>query len=142
MSTRANVVLREHYSVYKEEKNAPKVRTEELWFYRHSDGYPEGMLPLLNVFMDWLWRGKIINNLSQSAGWLIILGAIEYGTIPQYEKEKSDYEFARNYGDLDTVKEPGDWKCGSIEPTTGQHGDIEYLYEIDLTNKELKYSEV
>ena len=92
--------------------------------------------------MDWLKQGKIRNNLSQSAGWLVILGAVEYGTIPEYEKVKSGYSFAKDYADISSIKPPQDWKCGSIEPTTGQHGDIEWLYEIDLTNKELRYSRI
>jgi hypothetical protein len=30
-----------------------------------------------------------------------------------------------------------DWKCGAYEPTTGIHGDIEYLYVVDLAAKEI-----
>lgn len=30
------------------------------------------------------------------------------------------------------------WKCGAYEPSTCIHGDIEYLYEIDLQKKTLK----
>lgn len=30
------------------------------------------------------------------------------------------------------------WKVGAYEPSTGIHGDIEYLYEIDLKAKALK----
>ena len=60
MSTRANIVIKDEYS--------------ELWFYRHSDGYPEGTLPTLTEFLDAVKAGLIRNNVSQAAGWLIIIG--------------------------------------------------------------------
>jgi hypothetical protein len=135
MSTRANIVLKESYS-YKDEKGKIINRSEELIFYRHSDGYPEGTLPILNKFMDWLKSGKIRNNLQQCAGWLIVLGAMEYNAIPKYEIEN---EYLK---DTDTIEDPEDWKVGAFEPTTCIHGDIEYLYTIDLSKKELTYTEV
>lgn len=69
MSTRANIVIKD--------------RHDKLFFYRHSDGYPEGTLPTLNKFIDWVKSGKIRDNVSQAAGWLIILGALEYNTLPE-----------------------------------------------------------
>lgn len=128
MSTRANIVVKDAYG--------------ELWFYRHSDGYPEGALPLLNKFMDWLKSGKIRNNTGQAAGWLVLLGAIEYNTILGYEFNSPAYPGARPYGDLSTVSDPDNWKVGSVEPTEAQHGDIEWLYTIDLDAKELSYEAV
>ena len=110
MSTRANIKMVEGKST--------------LWFYRHSDGYPEGAMPLLEKFMDLIKEGKIRNNISQSSGWLIMLGAEEYG---------QDLEKMRKGED----KYSG-WKVGSIEPTTGQHGDIEFLYTIDLVKETIK----
>jgi hypothetical protein len=81
-------------------------------------------------------------DLGQAAGWLIILGAIEYNTIPEFELEKSTPYISKTYGDVNSVKWPeadgSNWKVGAIEPTTSLHGDIEYLYVIDLTNKTLK----
>lgn len=125
MSTRANILVKDSYG--------------SLWFYKHSDGYPEGVMPLLNKFMDWIKAGKIRNNVSQGAGWLIILGAIEYNTMPGYGTTGSGM---RNYGDLESVTEPRDWKCGSIEPTTGEHGDIDYRYTLDLETKTILIEEV
>ena len=145
MSTRANVVLKESYS-YKVENGKMQDVTNELIFYRHSDGYPEGTLPTLNIFMEWLKSNKIRNNLSQSAGWLVVLGAIEYGTIPPYKRQESKFEGAPRYGDLNTIEKPKDngskWKVGAYEPTTCIHGDIEWLYTIDVENKTLEYHEV
>ena len=135
MSTRATIILTESYS-WKDENNQQKSRTEKLYFYRHSDGYPEGTMPSLNIFIDWIKKEKIRDNLPQSAGWLILIGAMEYNTIPKFECEKTSY--GRAYGDLDTIQMPNDWKCGAYEPTTEIYGDIEYLYVIDVSNKSIK----
>jgi len=121
MSTRANIVIKDRYS--------------KLFFYRHSDGYPEGTIPTLKVFHDWLCKGKIRDNAGQSAGWLVLIGAMEYNTLPSFEIEKDKWS---SYGKVETIQAPEDWKCGSYEPTTGIHGDIEYLYVIDLTEKSIK----
>jgi hypothetical protein len=141
MSTRANIILKESYS-YKDANGKNQTQTNELLFYRHSDGYPEGILPILNKFMDWLKSGKIRNDLMQCSGWLVILGAIEYGTIPEYKKDKPAFKGAKECGDINTIKEPDDWKVGAFEPTPCIYGDIMWLYTIDLNAKELTYKEV
>ena len=117
MSTRANIVIKDEY--------------DKLWFYRHSDGYPEGTLPTLEKFMNALKDGTIRNNVNQAAGWLILLGAEEYDVKPDFTSP--------NYKRDGREK---DWKCGAYEPTTGQHGDIEYLYTIDLEKKTLEVKKV
>lgn len=136
MSTRCNIVVKETYN-YKNEKGKEITQCNKLFFYRHSDGYPEGTMPILTIFMRWLKEGKIRADVQQSTGWLILLGAMEYNTIPKFEIEKPRFEGGKSYGDIDTIQEPLDWKCGSIEPTTCIHGDIEYLYVIDLNKKEI-----
>jgi len=111
MSTRADIIV--------------KSGREKLIFYRHSDGYPEGTMPLLNQFIEKVKSGEIRDNVSQSAGWLIELGRREMNEcfsdkIPAYYS----------------------WKIGFIEPTTCIHGDIEYLYTIDLDKKTIKTKKV
>jgi len=106
MSTRANIVI--------------KSGREKLIFYRHSDGYPEGTLPLLEKFLAEIKAGNIRDNVGQSAGWLIEYGRREMmecfdGKTPEYYQ----------------------WKVGFIEPTTCIHGDIEFLYTIDLNKKKI-----
>jgi len=113
MSTRANIIVKDSYS--------------QQIFYRHSDGYPKGTLPTLNIFLTWVKDGKIRNNVSQGAGWLIVIGAIEYNTIPKYSVE--------------TIERPKDWKCGAYELTDSIHGDIDYLYTVDLEKMEIKVQE-
>jgi hypothetical protein len=107
MSTRANIKVKDSYNT--------------LWFYRHSDGYPEGAMPTIDKFMQYVADRKIRGNTSQASGWLIMLGANEYDTsLDRLENETDKHTSYHN------------WKVGSIEPTTQQHGDIEYLYELDL----------
>ena len=122
MSTRANIIVEDRY--------------DRLFFYRHSDGYPEGVQPTLDKFVEWLKSGVIRNNVQQGAGWLIVLGAIEYGDIPEYEKESPLFDGAKTYGDISTIKEPIDWKVGAYELTTGLHGDIEHLYVVNIERGE------
>lgn len=130
MSTRANIILKDG--------------DEEMIFYRHSDGYPEGTMPTLKLFVDLMKKGIIRDNLSQSSGWLIILGAIEYQTLnpslfPESGKKSYDQEQNTVNNALNSLPEKiTDWKVGAYEPTTCIHGDIEYLYTIDLQKKTIK----
>lgn len=101
MSTRCNVIIKDDYTT--------------LYFYRHSDGYPDCTLESLKEFVKGYTEKRLRLDAMQSAGWLIIHGQLEYGTLPT------------------------DWKVGAYEPTSDTHGDIEYLYTIDLDKRELFY---
>lgn len=106
MSTRANIVIKDDDS--------------ELWFYRHSDGYPEGTLPTLKKFLRWVAEGKLRQNVTQAAGALILIGADEYNVSVTEDGLSRGGKFHSGI------------ECGSYEPTEGQHGDVEYLYIIHL----------
>lgn len=120
MSTRANIIIKDDYG--------------KLYFYRHSDGYPEGTMPTLNKFLELVKTDKIRDNVGQSAGWLIVIGAIEFQTV-----DAKLFDNPKNKFNPENVSQfsPGDWQVGAYEPTTGIHGDIEYLYVIDLDTKEI-----
>jgi len=132
MSTRANVIIKDSRS--------------KLYFYRHSDGYPEGTLPTLNRFLDLVKEGKIRDNVSQAAGWLIIIGANEYkGYQIDYKEQTKNGEekiINKKFGDLIPAEPLTGWKVGAYEPTTGIHGDIEYLYTVDLEKETIKVENV
>jgi hypothetical protein len=115
MSTRANIVIKD--------------KGEKLYFYRHSDGYPSGTMPTLEIFSRWIKEGKIRKNISQGSGWLIVLGALEYETV-KIPKRVEDTE------------DPQDWKVGAYEPTTELHGDIQYLYTIDINTGDIDIKKV
>lgn len=119
MSTRANIIIKDKYN--------------ELIFYRHSDGYPAVTLPSLNIFLQYVKNGLIRDNVSQSAGWLILIGAEEYDTY----LDNSFIERKKSSLTKPTKLDEMSWKCGSYEPTTRIHDDIEYLYIIDLERKKI-----
>lgn len=131
MSTRANIIIKDSYS--------------HLFFYRHSDGYPDGVKPSLDKFCELLKEGKIRNNVSQGAGHLILIGMAEYNNAPTFEVETDKgTSTGVGYGKIATY-EPAkekynpactEWKVGAYEPTTGLHGDIEHLYVVDLQTME------
>ena len=121
MSTRANIIVKDDYG--------------QVIFYRHSDGYPEGTLPTLNKFLDLVKSGKVRDNVSQSCGWLVVLGALEYGTIkPEMICKKYDTPDIKPQIEGNGV----DWKVGAYEPADALSGDIEYLYTVDLMEKEIE----
>jgi hypothetical protein len=113
MSTRAQIVVRDAFNT-------------ELWFYRHSDGYPSGVMPLLETFLGWVKEGKLRADAMQSAGWLILQGAHELrGGIGNDMLPPGE-----DRGDRPTGL---GWKVGTIEPCApALHGDTEYLYTVDL----------
>jgi hypothetical protein len=115
MSTRCQVVVKDSFN-------------DEIWFYRHSDGYPEGVKESLETFLSWVKEKRIRDNAEQSAGWLIIIGHQDYN-VPDIPKKN----FGGNINDG-----MHDWKVGAYEPCSPEeHGDIEYLYTIDLTKKQI-----
>ena len=110
MGTRCNIKVTDGY--------------DTLWYYRHSDGYPECVLPSLEPLMDALRAGHVRDNVGQFSGWLVVIGNKEYNRTRALPETSVG------------------WKCGAYEPTTNQHGDIDYLYHIDLEAKELTYERV
>jgi hypothetical protein len=59
----------------------------------------------------------------QSAGWLVVRGYKEYLSGPATF--------------IPTKDRFSGWKVGAYEPTTQLHGDVEYIYIIDLVKAEL-----
>ena len=125
MSTRANIVV--------------KAKGEKpLWFYRHSDGYPDGAMPTLKKFMNHVKSGAIRDNIGQAAGWLVVLGHLEYR--PTAKGDPKQYESPQF---VPSGEGFSGWKVGAIEPTSwGMHCDIEYLYTLDLTAKTIRCQSV
>ena len=70
----------------------------------------------LKKFVKGYVDGSMRRNVIQSAGWLIVRGHEEYKSLGK------------------------DWKVGAYEPTTDIHGDIEYLYTIDIEKEQLVIS--
>lgn len=118
MSTRCNVIISDAYGA-------------RIMFYRHSDGYPSGVAPTLGEFLRLVQTNRLRDNAEQSAGWLIVLGYEEYSA--------GDYgnDLTKMRSNTEGTSMSG-WKVGAYEPSVGLHGDIEYLYEIDVSAKTIK----
>lgn len=113
MSTRALIILRDG--------------RDTQYFYRHSDGYPDGVMPTLEKFMSYVRDKKTRDNVSQSAGWLIVVGMQEY----------ANNDFGRPDGSAPLNEaEPGGgvagWKVGAYETTTTTNIGASYTYLLDL----------
>ena len=114
MSTRCNIIVKDDWG--------------EIIFYRHSDGYPEGVKPTLTKLLDML-DTDLRNNVSQFSGWLVLIGAWEY--------EKYIAKNSKNFIVNHKYSHDG-WKVGAYEPAPELSGDIEYLYIFDLEKKEIQ----
>jgi len=108
MGTRCNVIL--------------KSGDEKLIYRRHYDGYPESVIPDLRQFVDWIDKGLIRSDLSQCAGWLLMIG-------------HNDYKGKKFTGQ--PRKGISGWKVSSYEPDTMLSGDIDYLYEVNVDNLQI-----
>ena len=147
MSTRCNVVFVDHSTRPRNIEGGRK----PIVFYRHSDGYPDGVQKTLDTFCEWMREGRIRDNASQSAGWLLLLGVKEYaaerdGFSGKFSKSSTHSLYGEMYVDTElqemepcTIDGEGGysgWKVGAYEPTPGIHSDIDFLHVIDLVSKE------
>lgn len=118
MSTRCNVIVTDSYGA-------------KIMFYRHSDGYPSGVAPTLGEFLNLVKTNRLRENAEQSAGWLVVLG------YEEYSQGAYGNDLAKMRANREGTNMSG-WKVGAYEPASGLHGDIEYLYEIDVSAKTIK----
>lgn len=128
MSTRASIIIQD--------------QNQKLYFYRHSDGYPECTGADLAAFVEDYKTGAMRDNVGQSAGWLVVRGHFEYKTAKPAGVNDSGVELWPATPDATGPKpNPADrfsgWKVGAYEPTDGLHGDVEYIYIIDLDKRTL-----
>ena len=117
MGTRANVVLSDGDGV--------------MSFYKRCDGYPSETMPTLEKFMDLVKSGKIKDNVLESSGWLILLGADEIK-----DNEGDDWKDrvpCVPYGDSQLNHE-----ASAYQFSYGLNADIMYLYVVDLVAKTIK----
>jgi len=120
MSTRAQIIIKDSNDC-------------EQWFYRHSDGDPEGVTPSLNKFCEYANGGEIRGNVDQASGWLVIIGHRD-----MLEREE---RLLQNYSDEERermrqgIQNVDGWKCGDYQPCGCRtlHPDIEFLYVVELS---------
>ena len=94
-------------------------QSDEIWFYHHWDGYPSAMIPQLQRFLNHVRAGLIRDNAGQAAGWLLRDHLVD-NSVPGYA-----------------------WKASDYEPCAARlHGDIEWLYRVNVATKTLVQAKV
>jgi len=115
MSTRMNLKITTHEWMGKE--------ADEMWIYRHHDGYPESVMPDL-LFMTALHLKNhsltLRSRVKSSLDW--VSSTQQRLTVtPGWAKDDTP-RFLHEYTS----------RISSYEDTNGLHGDIEWYYELDL----------
>ncbi len=100
MSTRSQIKLKETH--------------DDIYIYKHCDGYPEGVLPTLKPFVD-----KFIKERGYDPEYLLAQ-IVRCFAVEDYKRAAED---TTGYG---RFSEFTGWGLDRQ-----RHGDIEYLYEID-----------
>lgn len=137
ISTRAQIKIINTYRDINGKENR-----DEIWFYRHSDGYPSSVLPDLRKFLGWVRDGRIRDNVEQASGWLMLIGMqdpylIENGDARELNNNRHRH---LNTHEPPITIEAGflSWKIGQYEPSVPEkHGDIEWFYIVNLTTKQI-----
>ena len=91
--------------------------------YRHSDGYPEGVLPDLEKFFTELaaaTRDTRFNSPEQLAARYMVWQAIQLAV---------DYDFSGK--EMKTTPKASPLDFLGVSPCLEDHGDIEYLYKVN-----------
>lgn len=107
-------------------------RGDELWF-RCTYGAPADVLPMLEQFLVWVESGVLRDNVEQSAGWLVVLGAY---SLENLLRAAGLPRRADLFWPNDEQSEHG-WKVGAIEPAARADRWAVYQYHVDLSGRSL-----
>jgi hypothetical protein len=88
--------------------------------YKHSDGYPEGVLPLLEPFLARFAAARRLEDTEYLVAWLLFEFMLDH-------RKWSDKYKKKNPSTGDTYSFTGFGICGD----KAIHGDIEYYYRVD-----------
>lgn len=100
--------------------------------YKHSDGYPEGVLPFLQAFTT-RFAAQRGNDYEY-----FIAQCLRQWAIEQHLKEEND-EFYKKSPEYRTNNLLTGWGvCLQSKP----HGDIDYIYTVDLADKSVTYKQI
>lgn len=112
MSTRAQIGFYESVT--------QKIEKPEVMIYKHSDGYPNGVLPLLEEFCTKYAKSRGLSDTEYAGAWYL------YALIDEHVKSMK--ELAKNYPSLNRNKDGHDYLGHGICKVF--HGDIEYFYRV------------
>lgn len=104
------------------------IEGQPIYFYKHSDGYPEGVLPTLEPFVAHFFKHRGYDPVYFIARLCMAFGEAE---------RRSNEEFAANR--LARGQAPFDYddecSCLGYGLDLEIHGDIEYLYVVSAKGK-------
>lgn len=114
------------------EDDTKKLEEFEALIYRHSDGYPSGVLPDIMPFLSWWAKGRGMNDTEYLSARLLQYLCNEYDAhTVEWAKGRLDRAFGNKEETLKeiemTEKFTGELGHGICK---GFHCDIEYLYAI------------
>ncbi|MFZ8933227.1 MAG: hypothetical protein ACO2ZP_04945 [Bacteriovoracaceae bacterium] len=116
MSTRSQIKL-------KKDGGFPEYVDTEIYIYKHSDGYPSGVLPILVPFVEYFHKTRGADN-----GTYLLAQIVREFAVNDFKESLSRAE----------IESPDEVKARErFRKTLGwgidlaKHGDIDYLYEID-----------
>lgn len=112
MSTRSQIK-------YKDSKN-------NIYIYKHSDGYPEGVLPVLVPFVADFFKFRGDDECYFLAQLIRRFAVVDY----LYNEKR-----AKKHPEIYGKREGGVYEFLGWGLDCEQHGDIEYLYEVDKTGQ-------
>lgn len=118
MSTRAQICLKRDTAGFKE--------TGGIYIYKHSNGYPEGVMPILSEFVT-----RFVKERGNDAPYLLCqivraFAAVDRESVIQAVIKNDKYGTPSG---LDRFAYGGDYTGWGLD--TIEHDDIEYLYEVD-----------
>lgn len=105
-----------------------QVKGSEVMIYRHSDGYPSGVLPTLVPRMKGFIKARGTNDVEYATANVMKAFVEEY-------REDADASIDRGMLDLEMYHDM--FRYTGLGIGTQMHGDIEFFYEIDLKEKKL-----
>ena len=110
MSTRCQL------AIYPDEKS--KIESAEVFIYKHSDGYPEGVIPTIMPFLNWFEQNRGISDESYCTARLVAhLVLCNDNTVRKFKSKETS-----------PVTDFVD--CLGFGVDTTLHGDIEFFYHI------------
>ena len=123
MSTRCQIDF-----IAKWKDNKGKLHIEKRRVYRHSDGYPESVIPNLKAFLKWLTSEPQPRSF----------GDIEYTAANFiYWSKKRLFDWVMSSSKRDRKYLKGWEKLGFGICSNDFHGDIEYFYEVIEGNRDV-----
>lgn len=97
-----------------------KIKDYDVTIYKHSDGYPQGVIPSLRAYL-----GKFVKNRGNDKEYAIARILMNFALLEKEYREKMPSPFNEE-------SFTGWGLC------TDLHGDIEYLYIVDLECRKIE----